>query len=85
MRLQLILPCTELTVTTLLSACLFYGDCQGIRFDHHQEVSKLLRDAVYEEVSAPRYQGLRYGRPVRAHPQGDPCSTSQRLQGLALL
>ena len=59
MRLQLILPRVEPTVITLPSVCP-HDDCEGTHFQHHQEVSKTVRDtATFDEPK--RYpEGIDY-------------------------
>jgi hypothetical protein len=85
MRLRLILPQVEPTVRSLPVSCPYEG-CEGIHFRHHQEVAKALRDTVYPEVMAHRYQCLRCKRTFRVYPAGvTKAQTSQRVQGLAVL
>jgi transposase-like protein len=51
-----------------------------------QAVPKPVRDTVYHEVTARRYQCLRCGRSFRVYPQGvSEDQTSARLKGLAVM
>jgi transposase-like protein len=85
MRLKLILPRIEPTVMILPTACPYAG-CQGTRFEHHQEVSKSLKDTVYDVVSAHRYKCLRCERTFRVYPQGvTRAQASLRVKGLAVM
>ena len=85
MRLRLILPRVELTEITPPSVCP-YDDCEGRHFECHQKVSKAVRDTVYDDVIAHRYQCLRCQRTFRVYPQGvTRAQTSQRVQGLSVL
>jgi hypothetical protein len=84
MRLQLILPGVEPTVITLPSMCP-YEDCEGRHFRHHQAVTKPLRDTVYPQVAAHRYECLRCQRTFRVYPPGvTKAQISQRVKGLAV-
>ena len=69
MRLQMILPRVEPTVITLPLVCP-HDDCEGTHFQHHQEVSKAVRDTVYDKVRVHRYKCLRCGRTLRVYPSG---------------
>jgi len=63
-----------------------YADCESGYFRFHQEVSKALRDTVYPEVSAHRYQCLRCQRTFRVYPAGvTRAQTSLRVKGLAVM
>ncbi len=85
MRLHVILPQIAPTEITPPSTCP-YQDCQGAQFRFHQKVTKPLKDAVYEEVTAFRYQCLTCGRTFRVYPQGvGKAQVSQRVKGLAVL
>jgi hypothetical protein len=85
MRLHLILPQVEPTVTSLPVSCPYEG-CEGMHFRDPQEVPKPLRDTVYPEVMVHRYQCLRCKRTFRSYPAGvTKAQTSQRVQGLAVL
>lgn len=49
-------------------------------------MSKALRDTVYQEVQAYRYQCLKCGRTFRVYPQGvSSAQTSQRVKGLVVM
>lgn len=49
-------------------------------------MSKALRDTVYQEVQAHRYQCLKCGRTFRVYSQGvSSAQTSQRVKGLAVM
>jgi transposase-like protein len=85
MRLHLILPLVEPTMISLPSTCP-YEDCEGRHFRHHQEVTKLLRDTVYAQVTAHRYECLHCKRTFRVYPHGvTKAQTSQRVRGSAVL
>ena len=85
MRLQMILPRVEPTVITLPLVCP-HDDCEGTHFQHHQEVSKAVRDTVYDKVRVHRYKCLRCGRTLRVYPQGvSRAQTSRRVEGLAVM
>lgn len=83
MRLHLILPRVDPLVVTAPVRC---PHCGGTYLRLHQVVSKPLRDTVYPQVKAYRYQCLRCQRTWRVYPQGVSGScTSQRVTGLAIL
>jgi hypothetical protein len=85
MRLKLLLPQVEPDVFQEPSVCP-YAQCGGRHFHLRQEVSKAVRDTVYREVSARRYECLRCGRTFRVYPLGvTDDQTSRRLKGLAVL
>lgn len=85
MRLHLILPNVEAAVIGLPSTCPYEG-CEGTRFRHHQAVSKPVRDTVYAQVVAQRYECLRCKRTFRIYPRGvSKAQTSQRVTGLGVL
>jgi hypothetical protein len=85
MRLHVILPQIAPTEITPPSTCP-YQDCQGAQFRLHQKVTKPLKDTVYEEVTAFRYQCLTCGRTFRVYPQGvGRAHVSLRVKGLAVL
>jgi len=83
MRLQLILPRVDPQRVVRPMSC---PHCGGTYLRLHQVVSKPLRDTVYPQVKAYRYQCLRCQRTWRIYPQGvsGSCS-SQRVRGLAIL
>jgi transposase-like protein len=83
MRLQLILPRVDPQRVIRPMSC---PHCGGRYLRLHQVVSKPLRDTVYPQVKAYRYQCLRCQRTWRIYPQGvsGSCS-SQRVRGLAIL
>jgi hypothetical protein len=63
-----------------------YAKCGGQRFHLRQEVRKAVRDTVYTEVTARRYDCLRCGRTFRVYPVGvTDDQVSRRLKGLAVL
>ncbi len=85
MRLQMILPRVEPQVGTPPSVCP-YAKCSGTHFRVHQEVLKPLRDTMYPQVTACRYQCLRCKRTFRQYPAGvSAAHTSQRVKGLAVM
>jgi transposase-like protein len=85
MRLHLLLPKVNPKEITPPSQCAD-PNCQGRKFRFHQPVNKALRDTVYQEVQAHRYQCLKCGRTFRVSPQGvDAAQTSQRVKGLAIM
>ena len=85
MRLKLLLPPVEPSAYEEPSVCP-YEKCGGQHFHLMQEVPKPVRDTVYHEVTARRYQCLRCGRSFRVYPEGiSEDQTSARLKGLAVL
>ncbi len=85
MRLKLLLPPVEPSAYEEPSVCP-YEKCGGQHFHLMQKVPKPVRDTVYHEVTARRYQCLRCGRSFRVYPQGISADqTSVRLKGLAVL
>jgi transposase-like protein len=85
MRLKLLLPRVEPSVFEEPSVCP-YEKCGGKRFHLRQEVRKSVRDTVYSEVTARRYECLRCGQTFRVYPLGiTDDQTSRRLKGLAVL
>jgi transposase-like protein len=63
-----------------------YDDCQGTHFRFHQAVRKPLKDTVYEQVVAHRYECLACRRTFRVYPAGvNQAQTSLRVKGLAVL
>jgi transposase-like protein len=85
MRLKLLLPSVEPKVFEEPSVCP-YPKCGGQHFHFMQVVVKPVRDTVYREVTARRYECLRCGRSFRVYPQGiSDDQTSARLKGLAVL
>jgi len=84
-RLRMILPRVSPTQIALPGECV-YDDCQGTRFRCHQKVTKPLKDTVYTQVVAHRYECLSCGRTFRVYPQGvNHAQTSLRVKGLAVL
>ena len=85
MRLKLLLPQVEPDIFQEPSVCP-YAQCGGQHFHLRQEVSKAVRDTVYSEVTARRYDCLRCVRTFRVYPLGvNADQTSRRLKGLAVL
>jgi hypothetical protein len=85
MRLRLILPRVEPTVITPPSTCP-YENCGGKHFGLHQKVDKAVRDTVYNDLMAHRYECLRCQRTFRVYPQGvTRAHSSQRVHGLGIL
>jgi hypothetical protein len=85
MRLELILPRVKPDQFPEPIACPA-GDCDGKHFRFHQEVTKRLKDTMYAEVTAYRYECLRCGGTFRVYPQGvTRAQTSQRVKGLGVL
>ena len=85
MRLQLLLPRVVVTEFELPTECP-YDKCRGRHFEPHQEVTKPVRDTMYEAVTARRYRCLRCKRTFRVYPQGiTHDQTSQRVKGLAVM
>ena len=83
MRLHLILPRVNPTEIIPPTCCPY---CGGAYLRLHQVVSKQLRDTVYPQVKAYRYQCLRCQRTWRVYPQGvSGAQTSQGVKGLAVL
>ena len=85
MRLQLILPRVDPTELMRPGVCPYEG-CQGKFLRPRQKVDKPLRDTLYKEVKAYRYECLRCGRTFRVYPPGvSRAQSSQRLHGLAVM
>jgi transposase-like protein len=85
MRLKLLLPQVEPNVFQEPSLCPYQG-CDGQHFHLRQAVGKPVRDTMYAEVTARRYDCLRCGRTFRVYPLGiNDDQTSLRLKGLAVL
>ena len=85
MRLQLLLPRVVVTEFELPTECP-YDKCRGRHFEPHQEVTKPVRDTMYEVVTARRYRCLRCKRTFRVYPRGiTHDQTSQRVKGLAVM
>ena len=65
-----------------------YAGCGGKKVHLRQQVSKPLRDPVYQEVQVPRYQCLRCKRTLRVDPEGtsraQTGASSQRAGGDAV-
>jgi len=85
MRLQIVLPKVNPEAIVVPSTCPYAG-CGGRKFHLRQAVAKPLRDTVYHEVQAQRYQCLRCKRTFRVYPEGTTnAQTSQRVKGLAVM
>ena len=85
MRLHLILPRVEPSSFSKPTMCGF-DECEGRHFRLHQKVTKPLKDTMFREVIAYRYQCLRRGHTFRVYPQGvTHAHTSQRVKGLGVL
>jgi transposase-like protein len=85
MRLRILLPKVNPEAIAVPTHCAYAG-CGGRKFHLRQEVRKLLRDTVYQEVQVPRYQCLRCKRTFRVYPEGTTrAQTSQRIKGLAVM
>jgi len=85
MRLKLLLPQVAPDGFQAPSVCP-YAQCGGRHMQLRQEVAKAVRDTVYTEVTARRYECLRCGRTFRLYPLGiNEDQTSRRLKGLAVL
>jgi len=85
MRLQRILPRVEPDKITP-PAQGPYADCPGKHFRLRQEVEKPLRDTVYPQVTARRYDCWRCHRTFRQYPAGvTQAHTSLRVKGLAVM
>ncbi len=85
MRLKLLLPQVEPGVFDEPRHCPD-AKCGGQQFYLRQAVRKPVRDTVYKEVTARRYECLRCGQTFRVYPLGlNHDQTSQRLRGLAVL
>src|SRR6266487_1449834 len=69
MRLRILLPKVKPEAITVPTQCAYAG-CGGKKFDLRQQVSKALRDTVYQEVQVPRSQCLRCKRTFRVYPEG---------------
>jgi len=64
-----------------------YDDCDGQYFKPHQQhCDKSLRDTVYDQVNAMRWECLRCGRTHRVYPKGvSEDQQSDRLKGFSVL
>ena len=69
MRLRILLPKVNPEAIAVPSNCPYAG-CGGRKFHVRQQVSKSLRDTVYQEVQVPRYPCLRCKRTFRVYPEG---------------
>ncbi len=84
MRLELLLPPVDPEKGQAPSHCLYAG-CGGRHFRLHQVVGKPVRDTVYQEVTARRYQCQRCRRTFRVYPTGiKRAGISRRVKGLAV-
>src|SRR5260370_32700518 len=82
-RLRILLPKVKPEAITVPTQCA-YASWEGKKFYLRQQVSKPVRDTVYQEVQVPRYQCLRCKRTFRVYPEGTSrAQTSQRVKGLA--
>ncbi len=85
MRLRILLPKVNPEAITVPTRCI-YPSCSGRTFHLRQEVTKSLRDTVYQKVQVHRYQCLRCKRTFRVYPEGTThAQTSQRVKGLAVM
>lgn len=85
MRLHLLLSKVNADQITPPAHCVD-PKCQGRKFRFHQPVKKALRDTVYHQVQAHRYQCLTCKRTFRVYPQGvSAAQTSLRVKGLAVM
>jgi hypothetical protein len=85
MRLKLLLPKVDPSVFAGPAICP-HAKCGGHVLQLRQEVPKPVRDTIYKEVVARRYECLRCGQTFRVYPQGiSSDQTSARLKGLAVL
>jgi hypothetical protein len=85
MRLHLLLPRVEPEQIVPPTACP-NARCGGQHFRRHQRVTKPVRDTVYEEVTAERYECLRCHCTFRVYPLGvSGDHTSRRVKGLAVM
>ena len=63
-----------------------YARCGGQHFRLHQRVNKPVRDTVYEDVTAHRYECLSCHRTFRVYPPGvSRDHSSRRVKGLAVM
>ena len=69
MRLRILLPKVNPEAITVPTRCVYAG-CAGRKFHLRQEVTKPLRDTVYQHVQVPRYQCLKCKRTFRVYPEG---------------
>jgi hypothetical protein len=85
MRLRILLPKVNPEAIAVPSTCP-YADCGGRKLYVRQQVTKPLRDTVYQQVQVPRYQCLKCKRTFRVYPEGTTrAQTSQRVKGLAVM
>src|SRR5437868_10737924 len=85
MRLRIVLPKVNPEAMTVPTRCSYAG-CGGRTFHLRQEVTKPLRDTVYQEVQVHRYQCLRCKRTFRVYPEGTTrAQSSERVKGLAVM
>jgi transposase-like protein len=85
MRLKLLLPKVEPDVYGEPEICP-QKECNGQILRQRQEVPKAVRDTVFSEVVARRYECLRCGATFRVYPIGVcPDQISRRLKGVAVM
>jgi transposase-like protein len=85
MRLRILLPKVTPEAIPVPTRCSYAG-CSGRKVHLRQQVTKALRDTVYQEVQVHRYQCLKCKRTFRVYPEGaNRAQTSQRVKGLAVL
>lgn len=85
MRLHVLLPKVNSGRILATTKCIDPA-CPGRKFRFHQPGRKALRDTVYHEVPAHRYQCLKCGRTFRVYPEGvSSAQVSQRVKGLAVM
>jgi hypothetical protein len=70
MRLRILLPKVTPEAIEVLTQCAYAG-CGGRKFHLRQAGAKPLRDTVYQEVQAHRYQCLKCKRTFRVYPRSD--------------
>ena len=85
MRFQLLLPAVDPKHLMPPTKCVS-PSCASKGFRLYQPVQKAVRDTVYQQVEAHRYQCLKCGRTFRVYPAGVTAAhMSQRVKGLAVL
>jgi transposase-like protein len=85
MRFHLLLPAVDPKHLMPPTKCVS-PSCASKGFRLHQPVQKAVRDTVYQQVEAHRYQCLKCGRTFRVYPAGVTAAhMSQRVKGLAVL
>ncbi len=85
MRLRILLAKVNPEAITVPTRCTYTG-CSGRKFHLRQEVTKSLRDTVYQEVQCIASSVCACKRTFRVYPEGaSRAQTSLRVKGLAVM